>query len=92
MDKIFCVEFQKEPLKFHIKYLTHTLKRCTFYLKVKNYELLDLRTHTCFLNAPQALSSYTTDYVGQVPGFYQDGFQQHAPSCSRKIIENADVF
>ena len=26
MDKIFCVEFQRVPLKFHTKYLTHTLK------------------------------------------------------------------
>ena len=26
MDKIFGVEFQKVPLKFHTKYLTHTLK------------------------------------------------------------------
>ena len=25
MGKIFCVEFQRVPLKFHIKYLTHTL-------------------------------------------------------------------
>ena len=26
MRKIFCVEFQRYPLKFHTKYLTHTLK------------------------------------------------------------------
>ena len=26
MGKIFCVEFQMYPLKFHAKYLTHTLK------------------------------------------------------------------
>ena len=26
MGKIFCVEFQRVPLKFHTKYLTHTLK------------------------------------------------------------------
>ena len=26
MDKIFCVEFQRVPLKFHTKYLTYTLK------------------------------------------------------------------
>ena len=28
--KIFCVEFQKAPLKFHTKYLTHTLKDVYF--------------------------------------------------------------
>ena len=26
MGKIFCVEFHRVPLKFHTKYLTHTLK------------------------------------------------------------------
>ena len=26
MSKIFCVEFQRVPLKFHTKYFTHTLK------------------------------------------------------------------
>ena len=26
MGKIFCVEFQRGPLKFHTKYLAHTLK------------------------------------------------------------------
>ena len=28
MDRIFCVEFQREPLKLHTKYLIHTLKMC----------------------------------------------------------------
>ena len=26
MGKLFCVEFPRVPLKFHTKYLTHTLK------------------------------------------------------------------
>ena len=30
MDKIFCVEFQRSPLKFHTKYLTHALKDVHF--------------------------------------------------------------
>ena len=30
MGKIFCVEFQRYPLKFHTKYLTHTLKDMVF--------------------------------------------------------------
>ena len=30
MGKIFCVEFQRVPLKFHTKYLTHTLKDVNF--------------------------------------------------------------
>ena len=30
MGKICCVEFQRVPLKFHTKYLTHTLKDADF--------------------------------------------------------------
>ena len=30
MGKIFCVKFQRYPLKFHTKYLTHTLKDMIF--------------------------------------------------------------
>ena len=30
MGMIFCVEFQRYPLKFHTKYLTHTLKDMNF--------------------------------------------------------------
>ena len=30
MGKIFCVEFKRYPLKFHTKYLTHTLKDVYF--------------------------------------------------------------
>ena len=30
MCKIFCVEFQREPLKFYTKYLTYTLKDTIF--------------------------------------------------------------
>ena len=32
MGKIFCVEFQSVPLKFHTKYLTHTLKDVNFFI------------------------------------------------------------
>ena len=30
MGKIFCVEFQRVPMKFHTKYLTHILKDMDF--------------------------------------------------------------
>ena len=30
MGKIFCVEFQRVPLKFNTKYLSHTLKNVNF--------------------------------------------------------------
>ena len=35
MGKIFCMEFQRYPLKFHTKYLTHTLKDVHFMHKWK---------------------------------------------------------
>ena len=47
MGKIFCVEFQRVPLKFHTKYLTHTLKDTIWY-DVQLLRALDLRTHTHF--------------------------------------------
>ena len=47
MGKIFCVEFQRVPLKFHTKYLTHTLKDI-FYETLKFQELLELRAHARF--------------------------------------------
>ena len=31
MGKISCVEFQRYPLKFHTKDLTHTLKECILF-------------------------------------------------------------
>ena len=33
MGKIFCVKFQRVPLKFQTKYLTHTLKDVDFILR-----------------------------------------------------------
>ena len=38
MSKIFCVEFQRYPLKFHTKYLTHTLKDVIFILQHRNFK------------------------------------------------------
>ena len=35
MGKIFCVEFQRVPLKFHTIYLAHTLKNVDFYAQVE---------------------------------------------------------
>ena len=52
MGKIFCGEFQRVPLKFHTKYLTHTLNNTFFYTMLIFSELLDLRAHTHFWNAP----------------------------------------
>ena len=48
IGKIFCVEFQRYPLKFHTKYPTHTLKDTIFIQHWNFKELLDLRAHTRF--------------------------------------------
>ena len=48
MGKIFRVAFQRYSLKFHTKYLTHTLKEVDFCTTLKFEELLDLRAHTRF--------------------------------------------
>ena len=45
MGKIFCVEFQKYPLKFHTKYPSHMLKNMHFiqtwkFKSSKIYELV----------------------------------------------------
>ena len=37
---IFCVEFQRVPMKFHAKYLTYTLKKCY----QCNVEILQLKS------------------------------------------------
>ena len=53
MGRIFCVEFQRIPLKFHTKFLTHTLKDVyDSYTTLKFEELLELGAHTHFWNVP----------------------------------------
>ena len=44
MGKIFCVEFQRYPFKFHTKYLTHTLKYVSFAEegRFKSFQIYDL--------------------------------------------------
>ena len=50
--KIFCVEFQRYPLKLHTKYFPYT-ERYDFYTTLQFWELLDLRAHTRFWNTPR---------------------------------------
>ena len=56
MGKIFCVEFQRYPLKFHTKYLTHTLKDIFLY----NNEILRalrFKSSYAFLKCPPVHST-----------------------------------
>ena len=58
MGKIFCVEFQKVPLKFHTRYLTHTLKDVDFIHRWKFkssyiYELISVFEHALAYMQPR---------------------------------------
>ena len=50
MGKIFCAEFQSLPSKFHIEYLTYTLRDVIFY-KVENF-----KSYNVFLDGPRSLT------------------------------------
>ena len=54
MGRIFCVEFQRGPLKFHTKYLTHILKDAILY-SVESLKAVG--DHKCFWNAPLDIKS-----------------------------------
>ena len=56
MGKIFFVEFQRFPLKFHTKYHTHTLKDVNFIYRWK-FQALRFKSSWVFLNAPQVWST-----------------------------------
>ena len=56
MGETFCVEFQRCPLKFHAKYLTHTLKDIFLY-KTEISRALKFKSSHAFLKRPQALIS-----------------------------------
>ena len=52
MGKIFRVEFQKAPLQFHTKYLTHTLKDTIFVPYVENVRAPRFTSSCGFLKHP----------------------------------------
>ena len=51
MGKIFCVEFQRVPLKFHTQYFTHTLKDIILY-NVENLSTFRFKSLCVFLKCP----------------------------------------
>ena len=55
MGKIFCVEFQRVPMKFHTKYLTHTLKNTKFLCKIEILRALRFKSSYAFLKRPPDL-------------------------------------
>ena len=54
MGKIFCVEFQRVPLKFHTKYLTHTWKMWILF-KGEDLRALKFKSWWVFLKRPPGL-------------------------------------
>ena len=60
MGKIFCVEHQRAPLRFHTKSLTHKL-RYTIFTQCSNFKNFeDLKAHTRFGNAPRLVNLLCT--------------------------------
>ena len=61
MGQIFCVEFQRYPLKFHTKYLTHTLKDVDFIhnRKYKSSYIQELKS--VFETPPWSLNCFKVD-------------------------------
>ena len=51
MCEIFCVEFQRYPLKFHTKYLTHTLKNKSLW-NIEILRALRVKSSYAFLKRP----------------------------------------
>ena len=54
MGKIFCMEFQKYPLKFYRKYLTHTLKGM-INIQHCNFRALTFKSSYAFFKRPRVL-------------------------------------
>ena len=52
MGKIFCEEFQRSPFEIPHKISYPYIERCDFYTTLKFKELLNLRSHKYFWNAP----------------------------------------
>ena len=57
MGEIFCVEFQRCPLKFHAKYLTHTLKDIFLY-KTEILRALKSKSSHAFFETPPGHNIY----------------------------------
>ena len=66
IGKIFYVEFQRYPLKFHTKYLTHTLKDMIF-IQHWNLRALRFKSSYAFLKCPRPPSGLSLASQNAVP-------------------------
>ena len=63
MGKIFCVEFQRYPLKFHTQYPTHTLKDMFFLYNTEISRALRFKSSYMFLKRPRDHSSVDFELI-----------------------------
>ena len=85
MGKIFYVEFQRYPLKFHIKHLTHTLKnmiflQCWKFTSSQIYELVCV-----FETLPWVLMSQVSLHVFTIRGNMKCCESGDTHQCLRSI-------
>ena len=62
MGKIFWVEFQRYPLKFHTKYLTHTLKDVILY-NIEILRAVRFKSSYAFWNAPCPMNTFLASCI-----------------------------
>ena len=72
MGKIFCVEFQRVPLKFHTKYLTHTLKDKSLW-NIEILRALRVKSSYKFLKRPPGLLRHLNIGIHGVDNTVQTG-------------------
>ena len=58
MGKIFCVEFQRVPLKFHTKYRTHKLKDAFFLYNFEILRALKFKSSNSLIHPPHPEMAY----------------------------------
>ena len=87
MGKIFCVEFQRYPLKFHTKYLTHTLKDMIFMQFLEKHVDLSLIWDTKTLTY---INAYNADT--QPHNFFWHSCYKHANAAYKNLSAIFELF
>ena len=88
MAKIFCVEFQRYSLKFHTKYLTHTLKDMILY-NIEILRALRFKSSYAFLKRPPRHIRHWMSSYGICSAFSWDNHSLDVDSClAMKFFED----
>ena len=86
MGKIFCVEFQKYPLKFHTKYLTHTLKDMIL-CNTKILKALRVKSSYASFKRPSVfyvLTSWLSHHVMHLWWSHQQSYVTSSAECKQE--------